>query len=208
MRLPFTSSCSPAAGIYFRYLDSFGDPVVLPASSRAFIKSGSTTMRCFPTSHRVFEGFVCCATSSCFRTDFSATVSPVSAVLPRLRAKTSISSSLSMRSTHDSQLRSSLRCFDLRRAGVNCSKNQRTAPLKSSQHEYQVVLIAAIISTTSHRLLEVYAHYLGGRERCRYNRCIRPHESRKTRQALASPFAVPGCASRNARARARNSGYC
>ena len=45
-------------GIYFRCLDSFGDPVVHPAPAECFIRSASSAKDAlFPNDHRVFEGF-------------------------------------------------------------------------------------------------------------------------------------------------------
>ena len=60
-------------GVYFRYLDDFGDPVIVPAPRDCVRRSVSTrTMRCSRTTTGSFAASICCANISCFRASSSA----------------------------------------------------------------------------------------------------------------------------------------
>jgi type VI secretion system protein ImpG len=157
-------------GIYFRYLDAFGDPVVVAASSQCLHQVGfDSDDALFPSDHRVFEGFDLLREFFVFPRKFlGCNLTRLGEVLPQLRAKTidilfafdEVNARLAA-SVHPSM-------FSIYAApAINLfEKSTDRIPLKSSQHEYQVVPDRShYLDYEPHRLLEVYAHYLGGREK-------------------------------------------
>lgn len=156
--------------IYFRYLDEFGDPVVVPAPKRCLHQVGfEPEDALFPNDHRVFEGFDLLREFFVFPRKFlGCHLTRLDEVLPNLKAKTV--DILFAFDEVNTRLAAAVQpaMFGLYAApAINLfEKTTDRIPLKSSQHEYHVVPDRShYLDYEPHRLLEVYAHYPGGREK-------------------------------------------
>jgi type VI secretion system protein ImpG len=157
-------------GIYFRWLDEFGDPVVCPAPPQSLHQVGiEREDALFPNDHRVFEGFDLLRDFFVFPRKFlGCNLTRLDEVLPRLRTKTvdilfafdEVNARLS------SAVQPSMFAVYASPAVNLFEKATDRIPLKSSQHEYHVIPDRShYLDYEPHRLLEVYAHYPGGREK-------------------------------------------
>jgi type VI secretion system protein ImpG len=157
-------------GIYFRFLDEFGDPVVLPAPAQSLRQVGfEREDALFPNDERVFEGFDLLRDLFVFPRKFlGADLTRLREVLPRLKANT-VDIVFAFNEVN-TRLAAAVKpaMFALYAApAVNLfEKTTDRIPLKSSQHEYHVVPDRShYLDYEPHRLLEVYAHYSGGGEK-------------------------------------------
>lgn len=157
-------------GIFFRHLDSFGDPVVRQAPSQSLRQVGfEREDALFPNDHRVFEGFDLLRDFFVFPRKFlGCNLTQLGEVMPQLKAKTI--DVLFAFDEVNARLAAAVQpsMFALYAApAVNLfEKTTDRIPLKSSQHEYQVIPDRSrYLDYEPHRLLEVYAHYPGGREK-------------------------------------------
>jgi type VI secretion system protein ImpG len=157
-------------GVYFRYLDSFGDPVVRPAPSQSLCQIGFEREEAlFPNDHRVFEGFDLLRDFFVFPRKFlGCNLTRLGEVMPHLKAKTV--DVLFAFDEVNARLAAAVQpsMFALYAApAINLfEKTTDRIPLKSNQHEYQVIPDRSrYLDYEPHRLLEVYAHYSGGREK-------------------------------------------
>jgi type VI secretion system protein ImpG len=157
-------------GIYFRYLDAFGDPVVHSAPPDCLQQVGfARDEALFPNDHRVFEGFDLLREYFMFPRKFlGCNLTRLNEVVPKLKAKTvdilfafdEVSTRLAAAVTPD--------MFTVYAApAINLfEKTTDRIPLKSSEHEYHVVPERShYLDYEPHRLLDVYAHYAGGRDK-------------------------------------------
>jgi len=156
--------------VYFRYLDEFGDPVVIPAPAQCLQQVGfDREESLFPNDHQVFEGFDLLREFFVFPRKFlGCNLTHLDAVLPRLKAKTV--DILFAFDEVNARLAAGVQpeMFALYTApAINLfEKTTDRIPLKSSQHEYHVVPDRShYLDYEPHRLLEVYAHHPGGREK-------------------------------------------
>lgn len=156
--------------VYFRCLDEFGDPVIFPAPAGCLQQVGfDRDDGLFPNDNRVFEGFDLLREFFVFPRKFlGCSLTRLDAVLPQLKAKTvdilfafdEVNARLAAAVQPD--------MFALYAApAINLfEKTTDRIPLKSSQHEYHVVPDRShYLDYEPHRLLEVYAHHPGGREK-------------------------------------------
>ena len=157
-------------GIYFRCLDQFGDRVVHPAPPHSLEQIGfQRDDALFPNDHRVFEGFDLLRDFFLFPRKFlGCNLGRLDEMMPRLQAKTV--DILFAFDEVNPQLAAAVQpsMFALYAApAVNLfEKTTDRIPLKSNQHEYHVVPDRShYLDYEPHRLLEVYAHYPGGREK-------------------------------------------
>jgi type VI secretion system protein ImpG len=156
--------------VYFRCLDEFGDPVVCAAPAQCLQQVGfEREDTLFPNDHRVFEGFDLLREFFAFPRKFlGCNLTRLDAVLPRLRAKTV--DILFAFDEVNARLAAAVQpqMFALYAApAINLfEKTTDRIPLKSSQHEYHVVPDRShYLDYEPHRLLEVYAHHPGGRDK-------------------------------------------
>jgi len=157
-------------GVYFRHLDAFGDPVVTPLPLSCLEQIGfGRDDALFPTDHRVFEGFDLLREYFAFPRKFlGCRLTGLDAVMPRIKART-----VDIVFAFDelnARLAAAVRpqAFALYAApAINLfEKTADRIQLKSSQHEYHVVPDRShYLDYEPHRVLEVYAHYSGGREK-------------------------------------------
>jgi type VI secretion system protein ImpG len=157
-------------GIYFRYLDEVGEPVLRPAPPQSLRQVGvERDDALFPNDHRVFEGFDLLRDFFVFPRKFlGCNLARLGDVIPQLGAKTV--DVLFAFDEVNARLATAVRpsMFALYAApAVNLfAKTTDRIPLKSSQHEYHVIPDRGrYLDYEPHRLLEVYAHYPGGREK-------------------------------------------
>lgn len=157
-------------GIYFRHLDRFGDPVIFQAPPECLQQIGfEHDDGLFPTDHRVFEGFDLLREYFAFPRKFLGfRLTDIDEFLSRINAR-----SVEIVFAFDelnTRLAAAVRpdSFALYAApAINLfEKTTDRIQLKASQHEYHVVPDRShYLDYEPHRVLEVYAHYPGGREK-------------------------------------------
>src|SRR3954471_18075818 len=158
-------------GIYFRYLDEFGDPVVLSSPQVAVRQLGfGEDDSLFGIDHRVFRGFDLLREYFMFPRKFlGVTLSGLEGVIPRLKAKSV--DVLFVFNEVNSRLSAAVPgAFSLYTApAVNLfQKTTDRIPVRPNQHEYHVVTDRSRhLDFEPHRILEVYAHYPGRPEKVR-----------------------------------------
>lgn len=155
-------------GVYFRFLDEFGDPVICPMPLTCLRQVGfEREDALFPNDTRVFEGFDRLREFFIFPRKFlGCTLTGLDRVFPQLKSKT-----VDILFAFDEvnvRLASAVQAstFAMYAApAVNLfEKTADRIVLKSSQHEYHVVPDRShYLDFEPHRLLEVFAHYSGGR---------------------------------------------
>jgi type VI secretion system protein ImpG len=157
-------------GIYFRCLDQFGDPCVYPAPPQSLHQVGfERDYALYPNDHRVFEGFDLLRDFFVFPRKFLGfKLNRLAEVLPRLKAKTVdiIFAFDELNTRLSAAVRPSMFALYAAPAVNLFEKSTDRIAIKSSQHEYLVVPDRShYLDYEPHRLLEVYAHYVGGREK-------------------------------------------
>lgn len=155
---------SNCVGVYFRYLDDFGDPVVIRAPEDCIQQIGfDEGDALFPTDHRVFRGSELLREYFVFPRKFLAfNLVKLRDIMPRLRSK-SIDIVLAF-DEHNSRLAASVRAdtFSLYTApAINLfEKTSDRIPIKSNTHEYHVVPDRSrYLEYEPHRVLDVFAHF-------------------------------------------------
>jgi type VI secretion system protein ImpG len=156
--------------IYFRCLDEFGDPLVYPASPRCLHQVGfEAEDALFPSDHRVFEGFDLLREFFVFPRKFlGCNLTGLEEVLPQLKAKTV--DVLFAFDELNARLAAAVQPAMFALYGASAinlfEKTTDRIPVKSNQHEYHVVPDRShYLDYEPHRLLDVYAHYPGGRDK-------------------------------------------
>ena len=158
------------AGIFFRYLDEFGDPVVIRAPegciSQVGLEEGEALL---PTDARIFRGFDLLREYFMFPRKFLGfkltRLAPVMARLParsvdvlfvfdEVNTRLSAAVAPSMFALYAA-------------AAVNLfEKTADRIPVAARHHEYHLVPDRSrYLDFEPHRILEVYAHYAGGHEK-------------------------------------------
>jgi type VI secretion system protein ImpG len=155
-------------GVYFRFLDEFGDPVICPMPPGCLQQVGfEREDALFPNDTRVFEGFDRLREFFVFPRKFLGfALTGLDRVFPELKSKT-----VDILFAFDEvnvRLASAVQAstFAMYAApAVNLfEKTADRIALKSSQHEYHIVPDRShYLDFEPHRLLEVFAHYSGGR---------------------------------------------
>jgi type VI secretion system protein ImpG len=156
--------------VHFSWLDPFGDRIAQAAPARMLEQVGfGREDALFPNDHRVFEGFDLLRDFFVFPRKFLGfNLARLDEVLPRIGAKT-VDVVFGFDEIN-ARLAAAVQppMFALYAApAVNLfEKTTDRISLKSSQHEYHVVADRShYLDFEPHRILEVYAHYPGGREK-------------------------------------------
>ena len=157
-------------GVYFRHLDAFGDPVVFEAPPDCLQQIGfDPDDALFPSDHRVFEGFDLLREYFAFPRKFlGCRLTGVDALVSRIQAR-----AVDIVFAFDelnARLAAAVRPQALAlyaAPAINLfEKSTDRVQLKSNQHEYHLVPDRShYLDYEPHRVLEVYAHYTGGREK-------------------------------------------
>jgi type VI secretion system protein ImpG len=157
-------------GIYFRYLDEFGDPMVLSVPQVGVMQLGfGDGNNLFGIDHRVFRGFDLLREYFMFPRKFlGVALTGLEAIIPRLKAKSV--DVLFVFNEVNSRLTAAVRAdmFSLYTApAVNLfEKTTDRIPVRPNQHEYHVVTDRSRhLDFEPHRVLDVYAHYPGRPEK-------------------------------------------
>ncbi len=157
-------------GVYIRFLDEFGDPVVLRAPDDCVAQIGfDDNEALLPNDLRIFRGFDLLREYFMFPRKFLGfNLTRLNEVLPRVRARTA-DIVIAFREAN-ARLSAAVRpaMFALYAApAVNLfEKTTDRIAIKANQHEYHVVPDRSrYLDFEPHRVLEVYAHYAGGRDK-------------------------------------------
>jgi len=157
-------------GVYFRFLDEFGDPVIVPAAPGSVRQLGfEDEDALLPNDNRIFRGFDLLREYFLFPRKFLGfELTKLAGVMPKLKAK-----AVDILFTFDevnTRMSAAVQggMFALYAApAVNLfEKTTDRVPIRSNQHEYHVVPDRSrYLDYEPHRILEVYAHFQGGREK-------------------------------------------
>jgi type VI secretion system protein ImpG len=157
-------------GVYLRFLDEFGDPVIYPIPQTSLRQVGfEREGALFPNDARVFEGFDLLREFFIFPRKFlGCALTGLERIFPQLKTKT-----IDILFAFDEvnvRLAAAIQpsMFAMYAApAVNLfEKTADRIALKSNQHEYHVVPDRShYLDFEPHRLLEVFAHYSGGRSK-------------------------------------------
>ncbi|HVV93435.1 MAG TPA: type VI secretion system baseplate subunit TssF [Hyphomicrobiales bacterium] len=156
-------------GVHFRFLDAFGDPVVIAHDGPVEQLGFGEDEALLPNDNRVFQGFDRLREFFMFPRKFLGfRLGGLAATMPRLKAKT-----VDVLLTFDeanARLAAAIRreMFALYTApAVNLfEKTADRIPIKSNLHEYQVVPERSRpLDFEPHRVIDVFAHYPGAREK-------------------------------------------
>jgi type VI secretion system protein ImpG len=157
-------------GVYFRYLDEYGDAVVHRAPADSLQQVGfDRADALFPNDYRVFEGFDLLREFFVFPRKFLGfNLTGLGEVMPKLRAKTV--DILFAFDEVNARLAAAVRpdmFAPYAAPAINLfEKTVDRIALKSNQHEYQVVPDRShYLDFEPHRLLAVYAHFPGVQEK-------------------------------------------
>jgi type VI secretion system protein ImpG len=157
-------------GIFFRFLDEFGDPVIVPAPEGCLSQIGfEDDETLFPNDERIFRGFDFVREYFLFPPKFLGfELTRLSAVMPRL--PTQSVDVLFTFNKANGRLAAAVRAdmFALYAApAINLfEKSTDRIEVKNNKHEYHVVPDRSrYLDFEPHQILEVYAHYPGARDK-------------------------------------------
>ena len=157
-------------GVFFRYLDEFGDPVIIPAPPDCLEQPGfEDADALLPNDNRIFHGFDFLREYFMFPRKFLGfELKKLDKVIPRLAGKTV--DILFVFDEVNNRLPAAVQpaMFALYAApAVNLfEKTTDRVAIRSNQHEYQIVPDRSrYLDFEPHSLLDVYAHFPGGREK-------------------------------------------
>jgi len=157
-------------GVFFRYLDEFGDPVVIPAAPECIEQIGfAEEDALLPSDNRIFRGFDLIREYFMFPRKFLGfKLTKLEQVFPRLK-----SPQIDIIITFD-ELNARLpaavqRDFFALYAAPAINLFEKTTDriaIKSNQHEYQVIPDRSrYLDFEPHRVIDVFAFYPGGGEK-------------------------------------------
>jgi type VI secretion system protein ImpG len=166
----YEQAISDCIGVYFRYLDEFGDPVIVPAPKDCLLQVGfDDEQALFPNDNRIFRGFDFLREYFMFPRKFLGfRLIGLSAVLPKLKAKSVDVLFAFSKVTARLAAAAQPGMFALYAApAVNLfEKATDRIPVKSNFHEYHVVPDRSrYLDFEPHRVLDVYAHYAGAQDK-------------------------------------------
>ena len=157
-------------GVFFRYLDEFGDPVVLPGPDECVAQIGfADDETLFPNEKRIFRGFDFLREYLMFPRKFLGfKLAGLADIMPRLTAR-SVDVLFAFREAN-ARLPAAVEpaMFALYAApAINLFEmTTDRIQVKSNQHEYHLVPDRSrYLDFEPHRILEVFAHYPGGRDK-------------------------------------------
>jgi len=157
-------------GVFFRYLDEFGDPVLLPAPANCLSQLGfDDADSLLPNDSRIFRGFDLLREYFMLPRKFLGfEIGKLASVMSRIPAK-----SIDILFTFDevnNRLPAAVHqgMFALYAApAVNLfEKTTDRVAIRSNQYEYQIIPDRSrYLDFEPHRILDVYAHYPGGQDK-------------------------------------------
>lgn len=157
-------------GVSFRYLDSFGDPVIVPAFPDSISQIGfDQEDQLFPNDNRIFSGFDLLREYFVFPRKFLGfRISGLQKIFARIPSRM-----VDILITFDEinprlAAAADARMFALYAApAINLfEKTLDRVPVNRSQHEYHIVPDRSrYLDFEPHRILDVFAHYRGERDK-------------------------------------------
>jgi type VI secretion system protein ImpG len=166
----YEQAISDCIGVYFRFFDDFGDPVVIPAPKNCLLQVGFDDEEAlFPNDNRIFRGFDFLREYFMFPRKFLGfRLVGLASVMPKLKAK-SVDILFAFNKV-TARLAAAVQpsMFALYSApAVNLfEKATDRIPVKSNFHEYHVVPDRSrYLDFEPHRVLDVYAHYSGAQDK-------------------------------------------
>jgi type VI secretion system protein ImpG len=157
-------------GVFFRYLDEFGDPVIIPAPPDCLVQPGfDDADALLPGDNRIFRGFDFLREYFIFPRKFLGfELKKLDKVMPRLAGKNV--DILFVFDEANNRLPAAVQpgMFALYAVpAVNLfEKTTDRVAIRSNQHEYQIVPDRSrYLDFEPHSLLDVYAHLPGGRDK-------------------------------------------
>ncbi|WP_332684102.1 type VI secretion system baseplate subunit TssF [Bosea sp. (in: a-proteobacteria)] len=163
---------SDCVGIYFRHLDEFGDPVITSGAECALEQIGfDEDEALLPADTRVFRGFDLLREYFWFPRKFLGfRLGGLERIMSRLKARTV--DVIFVFDEVNTRLAAAVQreMFALYAApAVNLfEKTTDRIPVRKNEHEYHVVPDRSrMLDYEPHSILDVYAHYVGGREKQR-----------------------------------------
>ena len=154
-------------GVYFRFADDFGDPVVVQAPPGCIVQTGfDEADSLMPNDNRIFSGFDLLREYFLFPRKFLGfSITKLAAVMPKLKAK-NVDIVFAFDEVN-TRLAAAVQpqMFSLYAApAINLFEmTTDRVPVKTNQHEYQVIPDKSrALDFEPHRILDVYAHYTGG----------------------------------------------
>jgi type VI secretion system protein ImpG len=157
-------------GVHVRYLDSFGDPVIVPALPDCVSQIGfDRDDQLFPNEHRMFTGFDLLREYFVFPRKFLGfRLSGLQKVFARIPAQT-----VDILITFDEINARLAAAADASMFALYCApainlfeKSLDRIPVNRSQHEYHIVPDRSrYLDFEPHRILDVFAHYRGERDK-------------------------------------------
>jgi type VI secretion system protein ImpG len=176
-------------GVYFRFLDDYGDPVVSKMPADCVKQIGfEEEDSLFPVDNRVFRGSELLREYFTFPRKFLGfKLTRLREIMPKLRSK-SIDIVFAF-SEQNSRLAAAVepKVFSLYTApAINLfEKTTDRVPIKSNMHEYHIVPDRSrYLEYEPHRVLEVYAHFPGAKEKVP----VRPLYSASVDQTATSAY--------------------
>ncbi len=161
---------SNCLAVYFRHLDEFGDPVIIPATECTLEQPGfDEDEALLPADSRVFRGFDLLREYFWFPRKFLGfRLRGLERVMARLKSKNV--DVIFVFDEVDARLAAAVRreMFALYAApAVNLfEKTTDRIPVRINEHEYHVVPDRSrMLDFEPHSILDVHAHYVGGREK-------------------------------------------
>jgi type VI secretion system protein ImpG len=157
-------------GVFFRFLDAFGDPVVVPGRATALTQVGfDEEDALLPNDNRLFRGFDLLREYFLFPRKFLGfRLTGLNTVMPKLAAKTV--ELILVFDEVNARLAAAVQrsMFALYAApAINLfEKTVDRIPVKSNQHEYHVIPDRSrYLDFEPHRVLDVFAYYPGGHDK-------------------------------------------
>ena len=156
--------------VYFRCLDQFGDRLVYTAPPHCLQQIGFAREEAlFPNDYRVFEGFDLLREFFVFPRKFlGCNLTGLDRTFPQLKGENRRHSVCldEVNARLAAAVQSSMFATYAAPAVNLFEKTVDRIPLKSNQHEYHVVPDRShYLDYEPHRLLDVFAHYPGGRDK-------------------------------------------
>ena len=157
-------------GIYLRYLDDFGDPVVIPVPVKCLEQVGfDEEDALLPNDNRIFRGFDLLREYFMFPRKFLGfRLTGLEPFMPRLKAKSVdlIFAFDDVNARLAAGVQPSMFALYATPAVNLFEKTTDRISIKSNQHEYQVVPERSrYLDFEPHRVLDVYAYYPGGKDK-------------------------------------------
>jgi type VI secretion system protein ImpG len=160
---------SDCIGVYFRYLDEFGDPVIVPAPKNCVAQIGfEEDDAFFPNDNRIFRGFDFLREYFMFPRKFLGfKLTGLSAIVPKLKAKSvDVLFAFDEVTARLTAIQSAMFALYAAPAINLFEKTTDRISIKSNFHEYHVVPDRSrYLDFEPHRILNVFAHYAGGQDK-------------------------------------------